>query len=42
MVVAKVIENTDTLDSFVRETVSQRVKLVATDEFPATGSWDAT
>ncbi len=34
MVVARVIENTDTatLDSFVRETVSQRVKLVATDE----------
>jgi transposase-like protein len=34
MVVAKVIENTDTatLDSFVRRTVSKDVKLVATDE----------
>jgi transposase-like protein len=34
MVVAKVIENTDTatLDSFVRQTVSKNVKLVATDE----------
>jgi len=34
MIVAKVIENTDTatLDSFVRKTVSKDVKLVATDE----------
>jgi len=34
MIVAKVIENTDTatLDSFVRQTVSKDVKLVATDE----------
>jgi hypothetical protein len=34
MVVAKVIQNTDTptLDGFVRETVSQNVKLMATDE----------
>lgn len=34
MVVAKVIENTDTptLDSFVRQTVSTQAKLVATDE----------
>src|SRR5271167_2412703 len=34
MVVAKVIENTDTptLDRFVRQTVSKDVKLVATDE----------
>ncbi|HUO06397.1 MAG TPA: IS1595 family transposase [Candidatus Binataceae bacterium] len=34
MVVAKVIENTDTatLDSFVRQTVSQNVRLLATDE----------
>ena len=34
MVVAKVIENTDTatLDSFVRETVSEDVRLLATDE----------
>ncbi|MGO9602511.1 MAG: IS1595 family transposase [Candidatus Binataceae bacterium] len=34
MVVAKVIENTDTktLDGFVRKTVAQNVKLVATDE----------
>ena len=34
MVVAKVIENTDTatLDSFVRQTVSKDVKLLATDE----------
>src|SRR6266481_3764121 len=34
MIVAKVIENTDTatLDSFVRRTVSKDVKLVATDE----------
>ncbi|MGO9453313.1 MAG: IS1595 family transposase [Candidatus Binataceae bacterium] len=34
MIVAKVIENTDTktLDSFVRETVSKNVKLIATDE----------
>src|SRR5207302_1720362 len=34
MVVAKVIENTDTatLDSFVRQTVSDKVELVSTDE----------
>ncbi len=34
MIVAKVIENTDTatLDSFVRQTVSKDVKLIATDE----------
>jgi transposase-like protein len=34
MIVAKVIENTDTatLDSFVRATVSKDVKLIATDE----------
>jgi transposase-like protein len=34
MIVAKVIENTDTptLDRFVRETVSKNVKLIATDE----------
>jgi len=34
MVVAKVIENTDTktLDSFVRQTVSTQAKRVATDE----------
>jgi transposase-like protein len=34
MVVAKVVENTDTatLDSFVRQTVSKDVKLIATDE----------
>jgi transposase-like protein len=34
MIVAKVIENTDTktLDSFVRQTVSTQAKLVATDE----------
>ncbi|MGB8414319.1 MAG: IS1595 family transposase [Candidatus Binatus sp.] len=36
MVVAKVIENTDTatLDGFVRQTVSKGVKLIATDEHP--------
>jgi transposase-like protein len=34
MIVAKVIENTDTatVDSFVRQTVSKDVKLIATDE----------
>ena len=34
MVVAKVVENTNTatLDAFVRETVSQKVRLLATDE----------
>jgi ISXO2-like transposase domain len=34
MVVAKVIENTDTatLDGFVRQTVSENVSLIATDE----------
>ncbi len=40
MVVAKVIENTDTstLDKFVRKAVSDKVGLVATDELPAIAS----
>jgi transposase-like protein len=41
-VVARVIQNTDkpTLDQFVREAVSQRVSLLATDEHPGYGDLD--